>query len=129
MQVAILESSLVINLVQAASVEAASVKGFTAVDGTNATIGDRWTGSAFVSPPPPPKTWETPLEFMKEFTLSEEAAIRTAARTDVLLETLLARLAAAHSVQADTPLTIQGMDYLVAQGLISASRKTEILGA
>jgi hypothetical protein len=108
MQVAILHGNTVINLVSADSVGVVAALGETAMDGTGAKIGDIWTGA---------------------FTLAEEASIRAAAKNDPTLEVFLARLSAAPYVRSDDQLTIQGMEYLVMQGLITEARKDEILGA
>jgi hypothetical protein len=129
MQVAILHGNTVINLVSADSVVAVVALGESAMDGTGAKIGDTWTGAEFVPPAAPVREWATALDFMKAFTLAEEASIRAAAKTDPTLEVFLARLAAAPYVRSDDSLTIQGMEYLVMQGLITEARKDEILGA
>jgi hypothetical protein len=129
MQVAILHGNTGINLVSADSVGVVAALGETAMDGTGAKIGDIWTGAEFVPPAAPVREWGTALDFMKAFTLAEEASIRAAAKNDLTLEVFLARLSAAPYVRSDDQLTIQGMEYLVMQGLITEARKDEILGA
>jgi hypothetical protein len=128
MEVAILQNNVVVNIVTANSVAAVTALGFTAVNGTGAVIGDTWSGSAFAPPPAPVKEWPNPLDFMREFTLAEEGAIRAAGKTDATVDVLLARLSAAPCVIASDDLLVTGMNYLVAQGLLSAERKAQILG-
>lgn len=69
----------------------------------------------------------TPLEFMRRFTVQEEAAIRTSARTDAIVEVFLSRLDAAQLVHLDNPETIAGVNYCVSINAITAMRGSEIL--
>lgn len=73
--------------------------------------------------------WCDPYDFMLRFTLSEEAAIRTAARTDAFVEVLLGRLRAPtlRRVVFDDPVLLAGLQYLQSQGLLTAERAAEIL--
>ena len=65
-------------------------------------------------------TWPC-LEFLARFTPDELAGARQYAPQ--LLETLLA----AHEVTNNDPLTVYGMEALVAGGLLTEARKNEIL--
>ena len=50
-----------------------------------------------------------------------------AAKTDDAVVDLLLLVQAAQEVVSNDPVTVGGMDYLVASGLITEERKTEIL--
>ena len=69
----------------------------------------------------------TRLDYMRRFTLTEEAGIRVAARTDPMIEVILGRLSAAEYVDVTDTETVAGVDYLVGQGLLTAERKAEVL--
>ena len=69
----------------------------------------------------------TRFDYMRRFSLEEEAGIRVAARTDPLIEVILGRLSAAEYVDVTDPETMAGVDYLVGQGLLTAERKAEVL--
>lgn len=69
----------------------------------------------------------TRLEFRRRFTIEEHVAIETAAETDPTLRVFQKDLEMATSVRLDDPLTVEGMEYLVAQGHLTEARKTEIL--
>jgi hypothetical protein len=68
-----------------------------------------------------------PIDFMRRFAMAEEVAIRTAAKTDVAIEVFLARLFVVPAVGLSHPETTGGISYLIAQGLLTAERGTEIL--
>ena len=69
----------------------------------------------------------TRLDYMRRFTLVEEAGIRVAARTDPMIEVILGRLSAAEHVDVTDTETMAGVDYLVVNGLLTAERKAEVL--
>lgn len=68
-----------------------------------------------------------PVDFMRRFSLPEEAGIRQAAKTDPMVEVLLARLLTVRRVVLDHPETVGGIQYLVARGLLSQTRASEVL--
>ncbi|MDZ5457004.1 hypothetical protein [Azohydromonas lata] len=70
-----------------------------------------------------------PYDFISRFTLYEEAAIRTAARTDAFIEVLLGRLRAPtlRRVVFDDPVLLAGLQYLQDHDLLTAERVAEIL--
>lgn len=68
-----------------------------------------------------------PQDFMGRFTFAEEVAIRTLAKTDASMETFLARVARARTVTLSHPDTINGVNYCVAKGCITAQRAQEIM--
>lgn len=76
---------------------------------------------------PAPMVPLLPLDFMRRFTWQEEAAIRTAARTDAMIEVFLSRLGAAQVVHLNNAETIGGVNYCVTLGAITAARAAEIL--
>ena len=93
-------------------------------------IGDTYAPSETprFKPPVIPRSW-TAYQFLLRFTEAELAAIRTASVTDPITWRFLTLATAAQEVNSDDPTTIGGMDYLVAQNLLTAQRKAEILGA
>lgn len=71
----------------------------------------------------------TKLEFRNRFTMEEKVAIYTEAKTDVGVAVWLDDLASAENVDLDSPITQQGVQGLVALGLITQARQDEILNA
>lgn len=84
-------------------------------------------GNPRFKPNPYFATW-TAYQFLLRFTEAELAGIRTASVTDPITWRFLTLATAAQEIRASDPTTIAGMDYLVSQNLITAQRKTEILG-
>lgn len=82
----------------------------------------RFSGSPIV-----PKTY-TAYQFLTRFTAEERAAFRNAAITDSTVADFQQLAGAAQEVSTDNPVTIAGMEYLVSVGLLTESRKNEILG-
>ena len=70
----------------------------------------------------------TPLEFLQLFTLEERAAIRTSAKTDVIVEDFLATLNIVSEVNMSHSVTIQALQYMTASGLITPERLEQIRG-
>lgn len=69
----------------------------------------------------------TNFRFLQRFSLSEMAAILTAAKTDANVEAILENFrAAVPTVNLDDPATSDGLDYLVSKGLITAQRAEKI---
>lgn len=68
----------------------------------------------------------TPLEFLQLFTIQERAAIRTAAKTDIVIEDFLATLNIVNEVNMSHSVTIQALDYMAASGLITTERLNQI---
>lgn len=83
---------------------------------------------AFVPRPPAPR-WVDPYDFMRRFTIAEEAAIRGAARTDPVIEVLLARLAAPTLTRVlfDDQTLLDGLAYLQSKSLLTPERALELL--
>jgi hypothetical protein len=70
----------------------------------------------------------TSYEFLNRFTVAERATLRAAANSNTTVADFLELAVAANEIINTDPVTIAGMDYLVAQGLMTEARKLEILG-
>lgn len=66
-------------------------------------------------------------EYVLRFTAAENAAIGVAAQTDPIIANSLARVRSLGEVQLYSNEMVQGMSYLVAQGLLTQARADEIL--
>jgi hypothetical protein len=87
-----------------------------------------WTFTAPAAPPtPPPPTQIAPLAFQGRFTSAEAASIFAAAQTNVALNQWLWQTAAAQYIDLADPMTKDGLDAMVAAGLLTAARETVIL--
>lgn len=73
---------------------------------------------------PEGKKW-TPYEFRNRFTQAERIGILSS--NDPMVRDLWSGFSTAQEILADHPETITGMEYLVTTGLITESRKNEIL--
>lgn len=73
------------------------------------------------------QSWSA-YQFLLRFTPEERALFRAAAVTDPNVADFQQLAQAAQEVVNDDPMTIAGMDYLTAIGLISQNRRNEILG-
>lgn len=72
------------------------------------------------------KIWRNVQEFMKDFTMSEKAAV--ALSTDPTLAALRLELSTWFStVHSNDSRVVMGLDKMVELGIISADRKTEII--
>ena len=70
----------------------------------------------------------TAYEFLSRFTPSELDSVRVRSQTDPAMWRFLTFASAAQEVVSDDPVTVQGMDYLVSCGIVTAARRNEILG-
>ena len=100
--------------------------------GETAKAGDKYEQNGnprFVSPPPAPKKPAvfTAFQFLLRFTEAEREAFRAAAETDTKVADFMQLCTAASQVEANHPMTIAGMNYLVAQGLLTQARADEVL--
>lgn len=75
----------------------------------------------------PVKIWENGLTFMEEFTPEELLTIFNHGK--LVTETIIwiTAMAAAASIESTDPRTINGMAYLVYQGLITQARYDEVM--
>jgi hypothetical protein len=99
-----------------------------------AAAGDFGPVVEYVAPPAPPEPPTppeprsvTPLQFFERFTADEQIAIVTATLTDPVVKLWYDKLLAAQEVVFADPRLSAGLDGMVAAGLITAERKTEIL--
>lgn len=69
----------------------------------------------------------TRLEFRRRFELAELVALETAAEADPMLRVLKEDLSVAEFIRINDPRTVAGMDYLVTAGVLTETRKDEIL--
>lgn len=72
------------------------------------------------------KTW-TSYEFLQRFTAQERAEVRSRSVSDPILADFLMLCTAAQEVVSDDPVTVQAMNYLVSIGVLTESRKNQIL--
>lgn len=97
--------------------------------GDNVYPGFVLTSGLFVPPAPPPppepKRQLSFIEFLDLFTESEQLA--AAASNDPQVRRLLLRAAGASSLSLDDTRTLNGLESLVSQGLLTAERKSQIL--
>ena len=77
-------------------------------------------------PAPPVALNLSSLTFLDLFTESEQIAVASAAMTNVHAKLWYDRTLAAEFITLDDPRTESGLDALVAMGLITEPRKTEI---
>jgi len=77
--------------------------------------------------PPVVHVW-TAYQFLGRFTDAELLAVRSRSQTDAATWRFLTFATAAQEVVSSDPMTVAGMDYLVSVGILTASRKAEILG-
>lgn len=71
--------------------------------------------------------WE-PLDFLRLLTVEERAAIRTQAKTDVVVEDGIALLQVAKRVKSDDGDLIRLLNYFKFLGILTEARINEILG-
>ena len=70
----------------------------------------------------------TAYQFLSRFTPAELDAVRVRSQTDPAMWRFLTFASAAQEVVSDDPVTVQGMDYLVACGIVTSARRDQILG-
>ena len=71
----------------------------------------------------------TKLEFRFRLTDAEYIGILSAAKTDVEVQAWVETFNMVTQINLDDPRTISGLDMMVAKGLLTEERKTEILTA
>lgn len=80
----------------------------------------------FDAEPPVPKVELSPLQFLQRFTVYERVAIRAASKTDPIIEDFLDMINAASGIEGGHPLLVQGLGYMIQQGLITPERAAEV---
>lgn len=86
-------------------------------------------GSFLPPEPAAPETKITRLAFRNRFTLSEKIAVETAAESDAAIRVMLKDQEAATYIDLSRQDTIDGVNYLASQNLITAARAEEVLTA
>ena len=71
----------------------------------------------------------TRLAFRQRFTIAEKVGIETAAETDITVRVMMKDQDAATYIDLSRQDTIDGVNYLVSQGLLTQDRADEILNA
>lgn len=92
--------------------------------------GDAYGNPILIDAPPPPPEYQTQFDslgFMDLFTDDEELAIVGATMQNVQIKRWYDKMLAANFVSLEDDRTIAGLDALVSAGLITPSRKAEIL--
>jgi len=109
--------------------EPAQFPDLTDVTGKRVAPGYIDNGDGTFSPPPaPPPSWDSTLEFLREFTRQERINIRAAAKQDPVVEDFMEMLEKADGVDSTDSDVTEGMQYLVDNGHLSSTRRDEILG-
>lgn len=97
------------------------------------TGGEIWDAAtqAFVEAPPSEDgligTRLERIDFLRLFTVPERIAIRTAAKSDPIIEDFMDILGAANAVWTGNLDTIAGVQYMASQGIITPARAAEVL--
>jgi hypothetical protein len=78
-------------------------------------------------PPAPVYQWE-PLVFLRRFTVPERVAARATRVSDPILNDFFSLLEMAPLVHSNDPDVQAGMGYLVAIGIVTPTRRDEIMG-
>jgi len=77
--------------------------------------------------PAPVKTWDNPSAFKEEFSQQERIAMRQYAKKDPIAEDWLDMLNGYTYIAADDQRLLQGLGYMVVQGLLTQDRVNQIL--
>lgn len=86
--------------------------------------------AAYVAPPAPDPIYTsrfTSLEFLDRFTQAEQETIAAATASSVQVKLYYDKLLAADFIDVIDPLTIAGIDALIALGLLDSGRKASVL--
>ena len=113
---------------------------YTTEVGDDIVSGATWDGSKWVNPPAPvpvppvppvPQyaTTMTPIEFRLLFVSAERIAIKTAAKTDPIVEDFWSIINDPELTQVNVadPQIIEALDYLVTLTILTPARETAIL--
>lgn len=82
----------------------------------------------FLQRPTQPAPKWTAFQFLLRFTEQEREVFRVAALTDGKVADFMQLCGAASEVEANHPMTVAGMAYLVSAGLLTQARADEVLG-
>ncbi|MCX7900544.1 MAG: hypothetical protein N2444_10795 [Methylocystis sp.] len=125
MRLALVKDGVVDNVIEADA--DFSMPGFDVIASDIAGPGWTYDGARFAPPvaqAPPPATVGF-LDFMNLFTQPEQAALVNSADTQVKL--FMAQSMGVGEIDLGDPRVAAALDYLVAAGILAASRKTPIL--
>lgn len=78
-------------------------------------------------PPAPAERTITKVAYLRRFTSDERVGIRTAAKTNAVLEDYLSMMELAEEINLDDPDTIAAVQMLESAGLIAPGRAAEVL--
>lgn len=135
-QTAIVRDGTVINIIEA---DPAEVKNLPDGDSavavkSGAAIGGTYAGGVFARPadppplPPPPKRVFTPNEFLDRLSAAkQDALIALGTSADPAARKWYARFVGARSLSIDDPRFAAGLDFLVAQGVLTPAERDELL--
>ena len=103
------------------------------VAGESVNVGDKYDANGsprFITTvlPKRPAKW-TAFQFLLRFTEQEREVFRGAALTDGKVADFMQLCGAASEVEANHPMTVAGLAYLVAEGHLTQARADEVLGA
>jgi hypothetical protein len=103
------------------------------VAGESVNVGDKYDANGsprFITTvlPKRPAKW-TAFQFLLRFTEQEREVFRVAALTDGKVADFMQLCGAASEVEANHPMTVAGLAYLVAEGHLTQARADEVLGA
>lgn len=86
--------------------------------------------SEFTPPPPPPQQFKTQmasLEYLDRFTEEEQLAVAEAAMSNPVVNLWYMRMGMAEYIDVTDPRVGQGIDALIAAGLLDEGRKEALL--
>jgi hypothetical protein len=131
MRIALIQNSIVVNVIVASDTWVAPV-GYVAVtlpEGSTVGIGDVYDGFGNFAKalPPPSSPIMSRLAFMRRFTSEERIAVRQAALQNVVLADAQELLSLAQEVNLEDPDTVNTVQYMVMLSLLTPERGAEIL--
>jgi hypothetical protein len=136
MSIAVIENSIVINLVcydssnLQSSIEHLESRGYTCVVSDVARIGDTWDGTNFISPPvpepdPDPATWLIDIgPFFDRFGVKKLPILMS---EDLTVKAIVQDVQVRKWVDLQRADVAQAMDILITKSLIDANDKVSIL--
>lgn len=127
---ATIENGKVVSLTSTSGAVDESFEGVE-VTSQDVVIGDLYDvdSGTFTRPAPTPPSRMTKLAFRRRFTLAEKAAAEVSAETNPTMRVLLKDQEAATYIDLSDPATIEALDYMVSEGVITEARRVEILTA
>lgn len=131
MKISLIKNNVVENIIIAESVQQASTMfpAYVCLQTRSEGVGYLYSPGtdSFSAPAQENKIALSRYEFISRFTSSELAAIYTRAATDANTLVFVKKLELSGEVQLNNPEVSQGLDYLIAVGVIQSARKAQIL--